>query len=400
MRGRNLLFSRFAVGTLIFIFMFGFAGDTATALAAGDGFVWSALGSGMGGFPFQFAPGVIYDARITALAVAPDGTVYVGGEFSTAGGVSAEGIAKWNGTTWSALGVGLRGGVSALAIAPDGTLYAAGDVVRAADGSADIGVVKWNGTTWSSLEFKNNAKKDYTQSKYITALTVAPDGTLYVGGEFTTAGGVSANHIAKWSGNTWSSLGTGMNANKDSGLPVFALAVASDGTLYAGGNFHTAGGVNANNIAKWNGTVWSSVGSGMDTKGGVSALAVAPDGCLYAGGGFVTAGGVKANCVARWNGTTWTALGAGVDPRYGVAALAIAHDGTLYAGGLFDRAGQTKTECIAKWNGSSWSALGAGLSDRVVDLALAPNGTLYAVGLFEKSGKTKVNYVAKWGPQY
>ena len=36
---------------------------------------------------------------------------------------------------------------------------------------------------------------------------------LYAGGEFTTAGGVSANRIAKWDGNSWTALGSGMNAS-------------------------------------------------------------------------------------------------------------------------------------------------------------------------------------------
>ena len=49
------------------------------------------------------------------------------------------------------------------------------------------------------------------------------------------------------------SIGQGMNA------PVFALAV--NGTdVYAGGYFTTAGGVSANGIAKWDGTTWAPLG--------------------------------------------------------------------------------------------------------------------------------------------
>ena len=39
-------------------------------------------------------------------------------------------------------------------------------------------------------------------------LAVSED-TLYAGGQFTTAGGVSANYIAQWNGSSWSALGSG-----------------------------------------------------------------------------------------------------------------------------------------------------------------------------------------------
>ena len=44
---------------------------------------------------------------------------------------------------------------------------------------------------------------------------------------------------------------------------VRALAV-SGSDLYAGGSFTTAGGSAANRIAKWNGSGWSALGSGMN----------------------------------------------------------------------------------------------------------------------------------------
>ncbi len=68
----------------------------------------------------------------------------------------------------------------------------------------------------------------------VEALTVFDDGAgpgLYAGGGFTTAGGAPASHIAKWDGTTWATLGSGMN-----GI-VYAFAVFDDGTgpaLYAG----------------------------------------------------------------------------------------------------------------------------------------------------------------------
>ena len=44
---------------------------------------------------------------------------------------------------------------------------------------------------------------------------------------------------------------------------VYALAI-SGSDLYAGGQFTTAGGNAANDIAKWNGSAWSALGEGMN----------------------------------------------------------------------------------------------------------------------------------------
>src|SRR5207244_2405835 len=127
---------------------------------------------------------------------------------------------------------------------------------------------------------------------------------------FKTAGGSAANYIAKWNGSSWSALGSGMDSS------VLTLAV-SGSDLYAGGWFTAAGGNTVNYVARWNGGSWSALASvmydmvfaGMD--GGVHALAVSGSD-LYVGGTFTTAGGNSANSVAKWNGTNWSALGSGV----------------------------------------------------------------------------------------
>ena len=112
---------------------------------------------------------------------------------------------------------------------------------------------------------------------------------LYVGGGFTMAGGTAANHIAKWSGTNWAALGSGVD-----GI-VFDLAV-SGSDLYAGGRFTNANGSAANYIAKWNGTSWTTLASGMNDD--VYALAVLGSE-LYAGGDFTMAGGKVSAYLAR-----------------------------------------------------------------------------------------------------
>ncbi len=193
----------------------------------------------------------------------------------------------------------------------------------------------------------------------VNVIAVDAGGTVYVGGDFNVMVDVVANHIAKWDGTTWSALGSGMNRS------VFALAVSGT-DLYVGGNFTTAGGTAANRIAKWNGSAWSALGAGMN--GPVNALAVSGTN-VYVGGTFTMADGSAANRIAKWNGSAWSALGTGLD-NY-VNALAVS--GTnLYAGGLFTTAGGNAANYIAKWNGSAWATLGTGLDNYVNALAFSP----------------------------
>src|SRR5437667_10652494 len=89
-------------------------------------------------------------------------------------------------------------------------------------------------------------------------------------------------------------------------------AVAASGTnLYAGGSFNMAGGATANHVARWDGSAWSALGSGVN--GVVNDLAISGTD-LFASGTFRIAGNVTANGIAKWDGTTWAPLGSGLSP--------------------------------------------------------------------------------------
>ena len=184
-----------------------------------------------------------------------------------------------------------------------------------------------------------------------------------------------------------------------------ALDHGAGSALYAGGDFNTAGGVDADKIARWDGEAWSALGGGM--SGSVSALTVFDDGAgptLYAGGGFDTAGG-RVNGVARWDGAGWSVLGGGLKSSSYV--LTVLDDGAgpaLYASGKFDTADGIDADKFARWDGAAWSILGGGIGDRdniqvYGSLAVFDDGAgpaLYAPGYSDALGGLGASFIAKW----
>jgi hypothetical protein len=90
------------------------------------------------------------------------------------------------------------------------------------------------------------------------------DNKLIVGGDFDSAGGVSANYIASWDGSSWSPLGSGMDGNSTFSF-VHALVIY-DNKLIVGGDFTTAGGKVSAYIAQWTKHGTGDVGDDDDER--------------------------------------------------------------------------------------------------------------------------------------
>lgn len=332
---------------------------------------------------------------VRALTVYPADLI-VGGTFTSAGCKPYPYLAGWNGTAWDSVTCGLQSGglmeVRALTVYA-GNLIVGGNftAVGCWPGVPANCIAQWNGSNWSALGSGMSGGMPVT---VVYALTVY-GGQLIAGGNFHMAGGATANCIARWNGSSWSNLAQGMSAFFY--LPmVFALEVyGSD--LIAGGMFDTAGTARTNHIARWNGSTWLTMGSGMNNS--VTALEVwGAD--LYAGGGFTQAGGTSANYIARWNGTTWSALGSGMSGGWitEVSALTV-YGGELIAGGVFTHAGPVSVNHIARWNGGSWNSLGAGMFGTNypgVYALIVYNNDLIAGGSFTYAGMNQANYIARW----
>ncbi len=365
-------------------------GVIAKGVARWNGEGWSCLGAGP-------------SSHVSALEPFDDGggqALYVGGWYFSLDGAPSTILARWDGSDFTAVD-GLNNDLLCLATFDDGgglDLYAGGEFTQA-DGLAVNSIARWDGAAWSALGAGLNDD--------VEVLGVFDDGTgdaLYAGGKFTSAGGAPVSRIAKWDGAGWSPLGGGLDGT------VLALATFDDGggpALFAGGSFATAGGVPASRIARWDGAGWSALGSGVADVGGsnVDALTVYDDGtgaALYVGGDFTLAGGTPANRIARWDGSAWSALGSGLNGN--VNDLLVHDDGggpQLCACGTFTQAGTKSVKRVARWNGTAWSALGGGMDGDVhvlesCELADGAGPALFAGGdfLLAESGDGRL---ARWG---
>ncbi len=291
-------------------------------------------------------------AVINAITFTTSGHFVCGGTFAGVAGVTGtQNLAQWDGTNWLSLGGGLPGGTVYATLAVGADLYLGGNFTSI-QGQNITNLARWDGTNW-------HAVGGGVTGGSVRALAWHA-GALCVGGLFTNAGGNFAGYVATWNGASWNTLGGGVQAASPSGNAVPVLTLLSDqGSLYAGGVFFSAGGVAANNIARWNGAAWEALGTGANNgvNGVVAALGGTTNGLLYIGGNFVQAGTNTVNHIAAWNGTTWSSLAGGVSDNFsivpGVSGLLVSGV-DLLACGNFILAGTNLVTGLARWDGAQW----------------------------------------------
>lgn len=223
-------------------------------------------------------------------------------------------------------------------------------------------LVKFDGYSQTWLDMSTGLG---ISTESVKAIAVAPNGTIYAGGTFTNSANPTLSFLAKWNGTAWEAVGSGVNG------PVYAIGIKTSSEVFVGGDFTTAGGVAVNNFAKWSGSAWTDVGGGFNDE--VSCIYVsASSGSVYAGGKFSLSGTTAMNHISKLNGTTWTALGSGISSS--VNAI-MENNSILYAGT------EALSAPVKKFDGSAWSDV-TGLSSGKVYALASFNNQLYAGGDF------------------
>ncbi|WKZ76252.1 MAG: T9SS type A sorting domain-containing protein [Vicingaceae bacterium] len=331
-----------------------FEGDTVFGIVKYDGSNFYRMGCGLE-WDCNFIPGGgNISVRPNSIA-RYNNEIYMTGNFTKSNNVTLNGLARWDGNNWQPCGTGLKneyGGNSAgLSLKVlNNELYVCGIGFDSCAGVPANGIAKYNGVSWSAVH--NIPRFNPNESNYIYDMEIY-NGDIYVSGNFYDSIGGDIWRIARWNGSQWVGVDGGMKG----GIGGVNKMVVYKGLLYAAGVFGSAGSnPHAKGIATWDGTKWENVGGGIYYPWPMSMqifdMKVYKD-KLYIVGAFTSAGGKPIKYLASWDGTDWCGFGLSDTTFYnGIITLSFYQDTLYVGGGFWSVDGDTNIARIAKYIGT------------------------------------------------
>jgi len=202
-----------------------------------------------GSLDLQFDSSGGADAPVNALTLLANGKVLIGGAFTNVGGSTYPRVARLgsNGVVDSTfVPASVAGGsVFALAAAPDGKVVIGGNF-RQVNGLFRSGVARLNED--GTLDPTFNPGTGVTGTVYTVA--VLTNGSVFVGGDFTTVNGTTCRRYALLQPN--GAVDPRFDASVGADNTVYASLVTPDNKIYIGGDFTTVGGLTRRGVARLN----------------------------------------------------------------------------------------------------------------------------------------------------
>ncbi len=343
-----------------------------------------------------------------------EGDLIAGGRFVKCDDLVVNGIARWDGGAWHAIGSGIfsKEGPFVRAIASYGGQIIAGGLFNSKSPAVGEHIARWDGASWQPMAGGFDGP--------VRCLTIS-NGDLIAGGDFWHSGVVALPRIARWNGLEWVAIG------ELKALTTVRSVAHYQGKLLASAEFNYD---NPPILKQWDGKAWSNVGGnawgydpGIRTMTEYQGKLIAGGAVRYCGnphqGGYTT---VKVESIAAWDDATqaWSAMPGGLLESWpvkgsldvvasygGGIAMAgyvydfkgpsgyrvvhwsggkpsdavplggrfnyfvrslVEHESGLVAGGEFDSCDDKRTGGVAIWDGESWVQLGDGLQGTVASL--------------------------------
>lgn len=317
------------------------------------------------------------DGTVYAIHRAPNGDLYLGGDFESCNGVVSPRVIRYHPDTDSFHAIDaplLAGTIADLAWYQD-ELVVAGRNLRTPDGT-EAGVFRLSKGAWATL---GEGAAGAMSGNDVAALLIY-QGHLIAGGAFYDVAGQGAARIARWDGSAWSRIGAGLGYMTSNSGGVHALA-EFEGHLIAGGSFGLGKDYDdIQDVARWTGEAWVSMG---DPDGRIYALVADGNGTLFAAGDLRGANGSQV--VRYWTGNAWATLEGNQPSELDGIVLALAvHRGHLIAATAPWYMQWSTIGGLARWTGTGWVRYpGNSIATPGVTRALAVHGDdLYVASRF------------------
>ena len=292
------------------------------------------------------------------------------------------------------------------------SLDQAGEVI-AADGTK---IERWNGTGWTTIGEPGSGGVERV---------VGYGDSLVAVGSLTKAGVPKVGGLARWQDGGWHAMHGSENG---SGVVGSLAAIATDGNgdLFVGGTLMAGGETELSTGGYWDGVEWTP----SNTASPIKKLVLTSDGILISEsdgfnywdgqmwqpmspplqggrvdrlvadglGGLIATGtfdftpdGAEAFGIARWDGTSWAALGEGLSPAFSGDAVAADDKGNVFvAQGAFPYH-------LWHWDGSQWTDRGPAYQDAYSDLLFDGDGSLIAMGVAQLDPEIGLApWLSKW----
>jgi hypothetical protein len=285
------------------------------------------------------------------------------GSFDSAGTIQAQGVAVWDGNSWSSLGTPIFTNPSYFYSVTryNGNLYLGGGIPIWNNVSPSY-LTRWNGSTLDSIGH-------FVVGGANGLLTYQNNLIAYDHFSNDTVNNIPFNGVAQWDGANWSDLGhSAFNGS------IFDMVVYK-GKLYACG-FSSADFLVY--VFCYENNAWHTVGSNF--SGTVSSLCVYNNE-LYVGGYHGSSSSQNAISKLDTLTNTWNTIGGGVSSvsiaSYSSIEGMCVHNGKLCVVGTFDHAGGVPAVMVAKWDGTQWCGLGVNYNSWDATNCVSYNDSLY-----------------------
>lgn len=268
---------------------------------------------------------------VNAILAMPDGSFVIGGRFSSINGIARSNIARLNadGSPFAGFSASTNGTVYALA--HDGIDVYVGGFFTSASGYSFHNLCRLNNGTTVDYAWKPEVNGAVYALGYRVTSGYGNNGILYVGGSFASVQGAREYGRFAQFENAYRNLTLATHRPQSANSTVHCITPTANGT-YVGGEFSTLGGVARSGGARIsdNGNIdaWDPV-----AIGGISAIIETPSGILV-GGSFTRIANTNVSYLAGLNTngsllSNWPATAKAAAPVHSLAL----RDGYVYVGG-------------------------------------------------------------------